>query len=129
MDQEVKKKWVDALRSGRYEQGTEVLHTASGRFCCLGVLCDIAVQEGIIPEPELDEAASRNRYRYGDNISQGAQLPPPEVVKWAGWQNECPNVEDVEKGWIELTVLNDDHGLTFTQIADIVEKQPPEWKG
>jgi hypothetical protein len=40
MDQELKAKWVEALRSGKYEQG--VIHFESGgRFCCLGVLCTV----------------------------------------------------------------------------------------
>jgi hypothetical protein len=37
--------WVDALRSGRYEQGHGRLLTVADdvkRFCCLGVACDIS---------------------------------------------------------------------------------------
>jgi len=30
-------KWVKALRSGKYEQGTRQLKTKDGRLCCLGV--------------------------------------------------------------------------------------------
>lgn len=38
MDQELKKKWVEALRSGGYAQiRSGDLHTTKG-FCCLGVL-------------------------------------------------------------------------------------------
>lgn len=46
MDQELKEKWVDALRSGRYEQGQGLLRTTGDRYCCLGVLVDIADPDG-----------------------------------------------------------------------------------
>ena len=45
MDEQIKKQWVEALRSGRYKQGREYLRTelsdGSYNYCCLGVLCDI----------------------------------------------------------------------------------------
>lgn len=41
MDKELKTKWVAALRSGEYKQGRNRLKWA-GRYCCLGVLCEVA---------------------------------------------------------------------------------------
>jgi hypothetical protein len=38
MDPEIKTRWVEALRSGRYEQGRKALRF-QGEYCCLGVLC------------------------------------------------------------------------------------------
>lgn len=40
MDAALKAKWVEALRSGKYAQGSGVLKISTS-FCCLGVLCDI----------------------------------------------------------------------------------------
>ena len=40
MDPVLKKKWVVALRSGKYEQGKEALRNGD-KYCCLGVLCEI----------------------------------------------------------------------------------------
>jgi hypothetical protein len=40
MNPEVKARWVAALRSGEYLQGTSTLRIGD-QFCCLGVLCDI----------------------------------------------------------------------------------------
>lgn len=40
MDAELKVKWVAALRNGEYLQGGK-LKSADGRFCCLGVLCEV----------------------------------------------------------------------------------------
>ena len=41
MDQNLKTKWITALRSGDYKQGTCSLKNPNGRFCALGVLCDL----------------------------------------------------------------------------------------
>lgn len=38
MDQELKKKWVKALLSGRYKQGRSALYRGHETYCCLGVL-------------------------------------------------------------------------------------------
>jgi hypothetical protein len=35
------KRWVEALRSGKYKQGRGVLRTSDNAFCCLGVLADV----------------------------------------------------------------------------------------
>ena len=41
MDKELKAKWVEALRSGEYEQADGVLKCDTG-YCCLGVLREVA---------------------------------------------------------------------------------------
>lgn len=40
MDQEIKWRWIKALRSGHYRQGEGMLYE-NGSYCCLGVLCDV----------------------------------------------------------------------------------------
>lgn len=40
MNKEIKAKWIEALRSGKYIQVRNALRDRHG-FCCLGVLCDI----------------------------------------------------------------------------------------
>ena len=40
MDKKIKKKWLKALRSGKYKQGRDALRIGN-KFCCLGVLCDL----------------------------------------------------------------------------------------
>ena len=44
--EEVWKLWLDALRSGEYKPGRGQLRTVNERFCCLGVLCDLAAKDG-----------------------------------------------------------------------------------
>ena len=41
MDPELKAKWLEALRSKRYNQGAGALRNREDGFCCLGVLADI----------------------------------------------------------------------------------------
>lgn len=42
MNADIKSKWLEALRSGKYRQGRRRLRTEDGYYCGLGVLCDIA---------------------------------------------------------------------------------------
>ena len=49
MNVEVKEKWLKALRGGEFKQGRERLcDLDDNSYCCLGVLCEIAVAEGVI---------------------------------------------------------------------------------
>lgn len=36
-----RKKWVDALRSGKFKQGRGALRSPDGSFCCLGVADEV----------------------------------------------------------------------------------------
>lgn len=38
---EIKNKWLEALRSGKYKKGSGRLRDEKNNYCCLGVLCDI----------------------------------------------------------------------------------------
>lgn len=110
MKKEIAEKWVTALRSGKYEQGAGRLKTDSGRFCCLGVLCDIS---GLI-----DWKKSYKDYGYTDidSFIGSAATPPRSVLDWAGLQSEQGIVG--ENDW--LTTRNDE-GQSFARIADVIE--------
>jgi len=41
MNKSWKRKWLEALRNGKYKQGKEALRIKD-KYCCLGVLCEIA---------------------------------------------------------------------------------------
>lgn len=132
---EVAKKWVKALRSGKYKQGTERLHARieglKDEFCCLGVLCDIAVQEGVIPAPTVDSGESfptLTVYEYGKRSKTSGVLPPA-VVKWAGMDNSNPNIAKVIESEypeapypVEFSSLNDEYDYSFKKIATLIEK-------
>ncbi len=46
MDPEIKKLWIEALRSGEYEQCIGALHDATG-YCCIGVLRELVVPDNV----------------------------------------------------------------------------------
>lgn len=126
MKQEIKERWVEALRSGKYEQGTGSLTTGSGRYCCLGVLCDLAVADGAIEPPIVVEAGM---LAYG---TRGETEHLPRVVqRWAGLDQDSPEVlvDPDEGSWQELVELNDNTGLNFHEIADLIEAQDRDWEG
>jgi hypothetical protein len=55
MDANLKTKWVEALRSGKYKQTREGFFKHKNGLCCLGVLCVVAGEP-----PVLDENKSGN---------------------------------------------------------------------
>ena len=137
MNQEIKAQWVQALRSGEYEQGKSALHIISGdgkhTYCCLGVLCELAVKAGVaevistepknykfkdslVPGDSLVRYGSRVDIERSGNWSETAILPE-SVMRWAGLRDE--------HGWTmpngdSLACLND-AGVGFDVIADLIE--------
>lgn len=129
---EVKAEWVAALRGGNYAQGDGYLRVDDA-FCCLGVLCDLAVRNNIIPEPvaaALMRLPDGKVYEYGrpctcstgdvDCNSEATRTYLPDaVVAWAGLQGRGG---DRGFGKSSLTALNDS-GTPFAEIADIIEAE------
>lgn len=107
----VAKRWVKALRSRKYRQGKKFLAN-DGKYCCLGVLCDLAVKSKIISEPQKN-------YTYLVFESEEAVLPE-SVRKWVGLRD---NEGHFHGGENCLTALND-NGKRFSTIAKIIEAQP-----
>lgn len=111
--QELRKQWVDALRSGKYRQGQRRLRIDGG-FCCLGVLCDLHPEAGQWKEYGVEVTLASHEF-----VSHGwrsAANAPPEL--YAAMQ--LPFHADY------LAMLND-QGYSFEQIANIIEaNQPPE---
>ncbi len=118
MDTAIKAEWVDALRSGDYAQGGGVLRRGNN-FCCLGVLCDIAVKHGVIDAPsdrdpefyetddeglgdpdtgDIEPGNPAPVYRYGERQDAPGFLPSSEtalpklVREWAGIDESLPTV-------------------------------------
>lgn len=115
MDQAIKQEWVAALRSGEYVQGRGYLRDRHDKFCCLGVLCEIAVKHGVIPPaaPRDDDADCQ---WYGDSDI----YTPEVVVEWADLPYKNPRVTHSTEGQNTLAGFNDDH-YTFNDIADMIE--------
>jgi len=111
MNPEIKQLWVDALRSGDYNQTTGVLHDGFG-YCCLGVLCDLAVKAGVVSEVDPNGIAHRAVY-------DGADLILPNTVReWAGLESSEPGLPNGDL----LTELNDERRESFKYIAYRIER-------
>lgn len=107
-----RKKWVEALRSGEYEQGTTYL-CKDDKHCCLGVLCRAAKIEG-----RSSSRGGKETVRF----SGGSTLPPPDALQFVGLTNNHGSFKtDIEDSLINI---NDDE-RPFSEIADIIESEPP----
>lgn len=128
MNKEIAQKWVKALRSGEYKQGSHVLHnTSNNTYCCLGVLCDIYQREG----NKFDTVWVGNWGNWGVETTNGFEnllatyfdgrcdVLPEVVMKWADIDCSSGSYRD---DLITLAALNDDMEYTFDQIATVIEQ-------
>lgn len=108
MDQEVKARWVEALRSGKYKQGQGSLHNDEDEFCCLGVLCEIQN----VPSKRFDEYSEAYEYTF-------SELETKYVSETQIPDGYCEISPETMKALIQL---NDDDEETFYEIADYIEE-------
>jgi hypothetical protein len=121
MNATVKQQWVTALRSGAYAQGQSWLRQIAEDdqivYCCLGVLCDLHRQATGAADWRPIWTGS---FAYADQI----EFLPARVRDWAGLGADArlvvPDIVD-EPVELALTYLNDERGLTFAQIADLID--------
>ena len=117
MKAELKQRWIEALRSGKYTQGTGCLRRGSldGTMyhCCLGVLAEI-----------LDEIEGEHRWRKQEKIhlwNGFTGIINVSVCKRIGLNYEIQGM---------LTAQNDgedEYGFcSFEKIADWIEKNVEE---
>lgn len=120
MKADVKKLWLEALRSGEYQQGKSCLHAKTEKgdeFCCLGVLCDLYAKKKKLQwgDERTDVWAKQNYVTFlGATV-----MPPVKVMKWAGLHLIQVRYNDDP---ITISDLNDD-GIPFSTIADLIEEQ------
>lgn len=141
--------WIEALESDKFQQCHGSLSwrqhpDAPMRHCCLGVATEVAMAHGVELERvemvgSLDYGTFVNyRWRDSDSGSQVSEtyvLPLP-VRQWLGvdagdpavWWHPHPDMPEGDNDELSLldrehealSVLNDDHDLTFAQIAKIL---------
>lgn len=90
--------WLEALESGKYEQGHHYLKR-DDRFCCLGVLCDLAGSS------------------HGD---WDVHLPDSLVEQYGFFTN----YGEVDRGAHDSLVCMNDTGASFAQIAAFIRANP-----
>lgn len=115
MDPKVKQMWIDALRSGLYKKGLYGLKNLDGDVDAAGILCELAVASGIIPEPVRYDQKGNTffGYLYRDNeyVAGTATGLPSAVEKWAG----------ISYARAYRIAMKGDKGMSFADIADYVE--------
>lgn len=113
MDATVKERWVEALTSGKFTQGSGALRTtwpAMVRHCCLGVLCELyhqATEEG-----EWDFNSMRKDVFVVRGHAKRSD-PHAAVLDWAGLPPQKSNT---------LAMMNDT-GVTFDGIATFIRDE------
>lgn len=114
MNPTVKSAWLAALRSGEYEQARNYLK-ADGKFCCLGVLCDIS---GVGEWDSFGMSEGVEKYHQAGGGWGSSGSLPLFVEKWAGLsvESDLTVVDD-------LVAMNDDQQLGFEEIADAIEER------
>lgn len=107
---EFRTKWLEALRSGRYEQATGALYNyQSGGYCCLGVACDIV---GIdLKDEKVGKYLSEDypRALFEEDRHQNAKKIPEALLYERDFYRD-------------LADKNDSNTMTFLDIADYIEQ-------
>lgn len=136
MNQTIKQRWVEALRSGQYTQTTGCLKGENGH-CCLGVLSElysqdnpaakfVPKQDGMMYNFEVDVRTTEFMddyyagFAYGENPDDSQYILtedgdiPWAVAKWA-------DLASAESD--HLINMNDSEKRTFAEIADFIERE------
>jgi hypothetical protein len=131
MKPEIKKQWVDALRSGKYKQTRGALrrdHHGTPGYCCIGVLCEVTKQG------EWSQSGKSDRLQgiYG----YSTQATDDEICNWEGrgFTEDGKDVGEGELGRIlrdrfkldsdiesTLIGMNDEQSESFNTIAAFIE--------
>lgn len=121
MKREIARRWAEALTSGKYEQTKGKLQriepSEKGEpvgFCCLGVLCELAVADEVIP-PAV-HSSLLGTAGYGASGTDG--VLPDEVQEWAGVEVNDPSLEPDHA---PASHLNDTVGKTFEELAEAIK--------
>lgn len=105
--------WLEALESGKFEQGQNCLRSGDNKFCCLGVACELS---GI--EPILNSNYLSPRYEY---LGERHYLPQVIVDKLKFRDNQ--GIAFGKQPGKAIAYLND-MGRTFKDIAEIIRANP-----
>lgn len=144
------KQWVDALRSGKYNQCRGNLHVLDVGHCCLGVACDIFLgKEDSTKQLKSYKDISTDLVGVWDGES--TDLPHDLLIDlwFADSEGQLMNNEEDKELHLHMSDLDEkepfvdnpdfdfhrmrrvtslvgmnDEGMTFEEIANFVEKYP-----
>ena len=129
MIENIKTKWIEALRSGKYEQGKGKLRSEDNKFCCLGVLADVLTdgkfweseeyserQLEVLTEKLMQDAGLQTQIGYFTIYSLSQEMQQKLRKEFKIFYNRITSKKT-------LAALND-QGVSFDIIADIIESRP-----
>ena len=133
---QVKRDWLAALRGGEYKQVKSTLcATKDGedRFCCLGVMGDLDVRNGLADWSQTVNGGVNRLVPYASPYSErpmtaygGAGVPVfQQLDRWfTAGRHASPGhrVEAINEVIGKLANANDG-GATFDEIADFIEEK------
>lgn len=126
-------KWLEVLRAGTHEQGEGMLKKLKGGhpyYCCLGVAAEAVLAKQFLPLPYNPDELG---YEYQYNRFSSTELANVEAEK-LGLDKKLTEEESNELGsqfqaefptfsrQSALITLNDSVGLSFEEIADVIEE-------
>jgi hypothetical protein len=122
--------WIDALKSGRFRQGKNRLHTVNrlnktAVYCCLGLACKLANKTGKLKLPKtIEEPHNALPFiKYDDN----GFILPSKIVNLLKLRNPGGNFKKIANvnnlNFSGLVDMND-WGLPFNQIGEYIEANP-----
>lgn len=115
MNKEIKALWIEALESGQYQQGRGMLRNEKGEYCCLGVLCELAVQEGVIDTSR--EYASQNGNSYTEYDGSWHTISD-KVREWSGFGWNAEGGYAIPGDVNHVISMNDEEDASFDDIAE-----------
>lgn len=123
------RKLVGALRSDEYQQGSGRLATIYGdetRYCCLGVACLVAMNDGVEVVEEQNPLGPTVQYISFDDE---AGFMPAKVFQYFGFDGPDPLLKVIDRvstpdgsDHARATYINDNIGYDFHKIADCFER-------
>lgn len=125
MNQVIKQLWLTALESGEYKQGQYALakdnDKGETRYCCLGVLCNIAANQGICNKVK-DEDDDIIKYSYDGELG----TLPDSVRTWAElpFRENADSEDDSQsedEDILDLIIINDDSN-NFDKVIEIIKE-------
>jgi hypothetical protein len=128
MKQEIKADWGQRLLDNAGRQGRGgALHRrgdapdgSQDTFCCLGVLCELGVQAGVVRRELTDDGEAYRYVSTTDENDRSYLLLPQAVVRWAGLDSRDPFILGGSVGG-SLSELNDG-GTTFPEIKALIDR-------
>jgi hypothetical protein len=118
MNQDIKKEWIEALKSDSYIQGKFALKKIREddvlRHCCLGVLCELYINKNLDGDCKWNKERDNDvtRFIVESSTDRSSHSLPENIRQWAGITHPIQS---------RLININDELNLSFNEIADYIE--------